>query len=305
MAHSEGIRQEGLSVVIAGASGLIGTQLAAELAKKGHSVYRLVRTTPRDATEYQWNPSDGSIQSGVLDHIDVVVNLSGASIGKIPWTKKYKDLILHSRLSATRTLVRAITEAQHPPRALVQASAVGFYGDRGDEELTEDSSRGDGFLADVCIAWESETSSLPESVRVAIARTGLVIARGGAMAPLRLQTMLGAAGPVGSGEQWWPWISLHDEVRALVYMVENPLMKGAYNLTAPTPAPSREVTRELARQMGRPHWLGLPTLAINALMGEAGRELLLSSQKVQPTRLEQAGFHFEDTTIDQAIARII
>lgn len=305
MATSEGIRQEGLSVLIAGASGLIGTRLGAELANRGHSVYRLVRTAPRDATEYQWNPSEGSIDAGVLDHIDVVVNLSGASIGKIPWTKKYKDLILQSRLSATRTLVRAINEAQDPPSALVQASAVGYYGDRGDDVLTEDSSRGEGFLADVCIAWESETSSLPDSVRVAIARTGLVIARGGAMAPLRLQTMLGAAGPVGSGSQWWPWISLHDEVQALVYMVENPLIKGAYNLTAPTPATSSEVTKELARQMGRPHWLGLPSLAINALMGEAGRELLLSSQKIQPTRLEQAGFRFEDTTIDRAIARII
>lgn len=305
MAKSEGIRQEGLSVLVAGASGLIGTQLTAELAKKGHSVYRLVRSTPRDATEYQWDPSEGSIEPGVLDHIDVVVNLSGASIGKIPWTKKYKDLILQSRLSATRTLVRAITEAANPPSALIQASAVGFYGDRGNEELTEDSSQGEGFLADVCIAWESETSSLPDSVRVAIARTGLVIARGGAMAPLRLQTMLGAAGPIGSGNQWWPWISLHDEVQALVYMIENPLMKGAYNLTAPAPVTSQEVTKELARQMGRPHWLGLPSLAINALMGEAGRELLLSSQKVHPTRLEQAGFSFDDTTIDQAIARII
>lgn len=305
MALSEGIRQEGLSVLVAGASGLIGTQLTAELANRGHSVYRLVRSTPRDATEYHWNPSDGTIQSGVLDHIDVVVNLSGASIGKILWTNKYKDLILQSRLSATRSLVRAINEAKNPPSALIQASAVGFYGDRGDEALTEDSSRGEGFLADVCIAWESETSSLPDSVRVAIARTGLVIAHGGAMAPLRLQTMLGAAGPVGPGSQWWPWISLHDEVQALVYMIENPLMKGAYNLTAPTPVTSVTVTKELARQMGRPHWLGLPSLAINLLMGEAGRELLLSSQKVHPTRLEQAGFSFDDTTIDQAIARII
>ena len=305
MAKSEGIRQGGLSVLVAGASGLIGTRLTSELAKRGHSVYRLVRSTPKDATEYQWDPAEGSLQPGVLEHIDVVVNLSGASIGKIPWTKKYKDLILQSRLSATRTLVNAINTAEHPPGALIQASAVGFYGDRGNEALTENSSRGDGFLADVCIAWESETSSLPDSVRVAIARTGLVIARGGAMAPLRLQTMLGAAGPVGPGTQWWPWISLHDEVQALVYMIENPLMKGAYNLTAPTPVTSVTVTKELARQMGRPHWLGLPSLAINVLMGEAGRELLLSSQKVQPTRLEQAGFSFDDTTIDQAIARII
>ena len=305
MALSEGIRQEGLSVLIAGASGLIGSRLTTELGHKGHSVYRLVRSAPTDATEYHWNPAEGRLDPGVLDHIDVVVNLSGASIGKIPWTKNYKDLILQSRLSATRTLVRAINEAGNPPSALIQASAVGFYGDRGDEALTEDSSRGDGFLADVCIAWESEASSVPDSVRVAIARTGLVIARGGAMAPLRLQTMLGAAGPVGSGKQWWPWISLHDEVQALVYMVENPLMKGAYNLAAPTPASSQEVTEELARQMGRPHWLGLPAIAINTLMGEAGRELLLSSQKVQPTRLEQAGFSFDDETIDQAIARII
>lgn len=305
MATRGDIRQHELTVLVSGATGLIGSRLTEQLSKNGHSVHRLVRRTPQDATEHFWNPATGEIEAGIVDHVDVVVNLSGASIGRIPWTDGYKKTILDSRVNSTRTLVDAVVAADNPPAALVQASAVGFYGDQGSDPISEDSESGSGFLADVCVAWESETARVPQSTRVAIARTGLVIAKSGAMAPLRLQTLLGAAGPVGTGEQWWPWISLQDEVRALVHLVENPLAKGVYNLVAPHPAQSVAVTKELAHQMKRPHWLGLPTFAINVLMGEAGKELLLTSQKIFPTRLEQSGFEFDHSTLEQAIAQII
>ena len=295
-----------LRILLSGASGMIGTPLKALLRHDGHAVHTLVRRTPADATEHWWNPSGGEIEAGILEHTDVVVNLSGASIGRIPWTSSYKKTILQSRLDSTTTLANALREASTAPSLLVQGSAVGFYGDRGNSELTERSAQGEGFLADVVDQWESAASSAESSTtRICYARTGLVIGRGGAMAPLVLQTNLGVAGPIGKGSQWWPWISLHDEVRALAHLITHDTAFGVFNLVAPTPATAMDVTKELARKMGRPHWLGLPEFAISALMGEAGRELLLTSQRITPERLLASGFSFADTTLDAAIARLL
>ena len=306
MAPSTPVRQDRLTVLVSGASGMIGTPLVHALRERGHSVHTLVRRNPTSPAEHFWNPDTGDIEAGILESTDVVVNLSGASIGRIPWTANYKKLILSSRVHATTTLAEAIANAKNPPSALIQASAVGFYGDRQDDTLDEESSVGTGFLAEVCQAWEASAAAAEsKNTRVVFARTGLVLGRGGAMAPLRLQTLLGAAGPIGSGRQWWPWISLRDEVAALVFLIENPLAKGPYNLVGPQPAQSVEVTRELARQMRRPHWLGLPALAISMLMGEAGRELLLTSQKIEPTSLERSGFSFSDESLESAIGQIV
>lgn len=293
------------TVLIAGASGLIGSALTRHLLERGHSVHTLVRRQPAAATEHRWNPEAGTIDENIVAEADSVVNLSGASIGKIPWSAAHKKLILSSRLGATATLVSAIAQQKGSSPALIQASAVGYYGDRGEEELTETSDPGEGFLAEVTLAWEAEAAPLATTHRVAYARTGLVIARQGAMAPLRLQTLLGVAGRVGAGEQWWPWISLRDEVRALTHLVESDTARGAYNLVGPTSARSVEVTRALASLMKRPHWLGLPTVAIKALMGEAGEQLLLSSQKVIPQRLLEAGFEFVDQSVESALRQIV
>ncbi len=291
-----------LRVLISGASGLIGTPLVTRLRSRGHEVHVLVRRQPRDATEHQWDPAAGDIDQKIVDHVDAVINLSGASIAKLPWTPAHKRAILQSRLDATGTIVGAIAQSPTPPQSLIQASAVGFYGNRGNQELTEESAAGSGFLAEVTTAWEAATEALSASAtRVALARTGLVIATGGAMAPLRLQTLLGVGGPIGTGEQWWPWISLSDEVDALVFLLENDELSGAFNLAGPTPATSKEVTKALAELMKRPHWLGLPQFAVSLLLGEAGRELLLASQKVLPTRLHQAGFRFSHSTINEAL----
>jgi hypothetical protein len=293
-------------ILLAGASGMIGIPLRRSLVEAGHVVHTLVRRAPEGPSEHQWDPDAGTIDSGIIDHIDVVINLSGASIGKIPWTKRHKNLIMSSRVNATRTLATAITQAANTPSLLIQGSAVGFYGDRGDEELTEFSPRGPGFLADVVEAWEAEAQvASSQRTRVCFARTGLVVGRGGALAPLELQTRLGVGGNIGSGAQWWPWISLHDEVRALSYLVTHDTDQTVFNLVGPTPATATDLTKELARALRRPHLLGLPSLAIKALMGEAGEELLLSSQRVINQRLDIIGFRFDDVTIADAIARML
>lgn len=293
-------------ILLAGASGMVGTPLRRSLVEAGHIVHTLVRRTPQGPSEHQWNPDAGTIDSGIIDHIDVVINLSGASIGKIPWTKRHKNLIMSSRVNATRTLATAITKAENTPSLLIQGSAVGFYGDRGNEELTEFSPRGSGFLADVVEALEAEAQvASSKKTRVCFARTGLVVGRGGALAPLALQTRLGVGGKIGPGTQWWPWISLHDEVRALGYLVTHDTDQTIFNLVGPTPATATDLTKELARVLRRPHLLGLPTFAVKALMGEAGEELLLSSQRVINQRLDIIGFRFDDLTIADAIARML
>lgn len=306
MAQASGEGVSMLRVVISGASGMIGRPLQRLLRDQGHAVHTLVRRTPQDASEHQWNPETGEIESGILNHVDVVVNLSGASIGRIPWTSGYKSTILASRITATDTLAQAIRDAATPPRLLVQGSAVGFYGDRGDEKLSEESPQGAGFLAEVVHEWEAAAQpAASDATRIAYARTGLVVGKGGAMAPLQLQTALGVGGPIGSGRQWWPWISLHDEVRALAHLSTHQSADGIFTLVAPTPATAKDLTTELARHMRRPHWLGLPTAAISLLMGEAGRELLLSSQHISAERLMATGFRFDDVTLSAAIARLV
>lgn len=293
-------------ILLAGASGMIGTPLRAALTSAGHIVHTLVRRPPRDPTEHRWNPDTGTIDSGIVGLSDVVVNLAGASIGKIPWTKGHKDLILSSRVNSARTLAQAIAGASTPPSLFIQGSAVGFYGDRGDETLTEFSPKGKGFLADVVEEWEAAAAEASSaSTRVCWARTGLVVGRGGALAPLKLQTLLGVGGKIGPGSQWWPWISLHDEVRALVHLVTHDTEVTVVNLVAPAPARASDLTTALARALRRPHLIGLPSFAIRALMGEAGVELLLTSQRIVDERLPIIGFECQDTTVDHAIARML
>ncbi|MFT6973581.1 MAG: hypothetical protein ACJAV4_000813 [Pontimonas sp.] len=285
---------------------MIGEPLKAHLMDRGHTLHTLVRREPRNPSEHRWYPEKGVIESGIIDHVDAVVNLSGASIGKLPWTRKHKDLILSSRVQATDTIAQAIAASATPPAVLIQGSAVGLYGDRAEEDLTEHSPAGEGFLADVVLAWEGAAApAASPQTRVVFARTGLVVGRGGAMAPLMLQTSLGVAGPVGSGTQWWPWVSLLDEVRALAYLIENPQAEGPYNLVGPTPARANDLARALAKKMKRPFWLGLPAFIIKTVMGEGGVSLLLTSQHIRSQKLETEGFRFEDTTVDDALARIV
>jgi uncharacterized protein (TIGR01777 family) len=222
----------------------------------------------------------------------------------MPWTAQRRADILDSRIAATTTLVEAMARATQRPKTFVSGSAVGFYGSRGDEILTEQSTHGDGFLADVCRAWEDAAFAAPKGVRVAVIRTGLVVARSGALTPLRLLTRLFVAGPLAGGRAWWPWVSLQDEVRAIVHIL-NSRLSGPVNVVGPTQATSRTVMRTLASAMKRPFWLPAPGWAIRLLLGRAGNELLLASQRVRPAVLEADGFVFTSPTVDLAIAGAI
>lgn len=287
-----------MRVLIAGASGFIGSVLRKRLAADGVQLRRLVRHAPNSAEEVPWTPGS-ELNPAELDGVDAVVNLAGASISQMPWTAKRRQDILHSRLAATGTLVRALRS--NPGAILLNASAVGYYGDRGDEELTEQSGPGSGFLSEVCEQWEAAALEASDTARVVLIRTGLVIGDGGAIVPLRALMTAGMGGKLGNGRQWWPWISLHDEVAAISHLLRSPDAAGAYNLAGPTPATMAEIGRTLSRIMYRPFWLPAPEFALKLALGEAAEELLLSSQKVTPQRLLESGFRFRDQTAEAAL----
>lgn len=285
--------------VIAGASGFIGSALVESLVSDNWTVIRLVRGEAGEG-EVHWSPGE-PLDPTVVSGATAVINLAGASIASIPWSAKTKRAILDSRISTTDTLVDAINTAKKKPAVFISGSAIGYYGDRGDAELTETSAKGFGFLADVVDKWEARATRA--SIRTVRIRTGLVLGNGGALAPLRLATNLFAGARIGRGTQWWPWVSLHDEVRAIRFCIDKPV-EGRVNVVGPTPATSETVTRSLARAMQRPHLFVIPTWAI-AILGEAGHNLLLSSSKVVPDALTAAGFTFDHPTVDDAIDWVI
>jgi hypothetical protein len=299
---------DSLHVVIAGGSGMIGTALTAALFAEGHDVTVLTRTAStkvKRARIAPWNPGKAPLDLDTLGPVDVIVNLAGYSLSNMPWTAPRKKRILASRVDATTTLVDAIARASRKPRVFISGSAVGFYGNRGNEPLTESSTRGTGFLADVVSAWEDAASKVDPAVRLVIARTGLVIAAEGALTPLRQLARFSLTGPIGRGRQWWPWISLHDEVNALIFAIHNRSMSGIVNLVAPSPATARDVVRTLARRMHRLYWFPTPGFVLRMFLGEAAQEMLLSSQKVVPTHLVASGFVYADETINRAVIRAL
>ena len=293
-----------LRVLIAGASGLVGTELQRQLRDDRHEVRTLVRREPRTEREYSWSPADQVIDAAIFDSVDVVVNLSGASIARIPWTRGYQKHIVDSRVNATRTLAEGMGRASTPPRVFLSGSAVGFYGDRPGVRLTESASKGVGFLSDVVAAWEAAAGLAPEATRTVLLRTGLVVGAGGAMTPLRLLTALGVAARVGNGGQHWPWISLYDEAAAIRHLMTS-TVRGPVNLAGPTPSTADRFTHALAAAMHRWHLLAIPEPVIGTLMGDAGPELLLASQKQIPDALLADGFRFRHETVEAAIEALV
>jgi len=289
-----------MRVLISGASGLVGTELCRQLEAAGHSVVRLVRRAPHGSREVRWDPATLSLDPAAFDGVDAVVNLSGASIGRLPWTKSYRRQIMESRVQATRTLTDAMRRAATPPTVLVNASAVGVYGNRPGEELTEDSAHGTDFLATVVTAWEAEARLAPAGTRVVMARTGLVIAKGGALKPLLPIVRLGLGGPLGRGSQIWPWVSLHDEAAAIVHLLGSEL-SGPVNIAGPTPSSANDVIRAVSAALRRPFLVPVPEFVLTLALQDAARQLLLADQRVSPAKLQADGFTFTHRTAAEAV----
>jgi len=295
-----------MRVLISGASGLIASELKVQLKQIGHEPLSLVRREPKSSDEVQWDPQTGFLQPGIMETIDAVVNLAGATTGKIPWTKRYKQELISSRLLSTKTLVDAINAASKKPSVLVSGSASGFYGDCGDQELSEDAPKGKGFLSDLADAWEQEALRAKDSTRVVLLRTTMVMSRKlGALGKLLPLLRLGIGGALGNGRQWWAWISHVDEARAIIHLIENSRCEGAYNITAPQPATCEDITKELGRQLHRPTVLKVPAFALRLLLGEAAVELLLCSQKMTATKLVETGFEFEHPDLESSVRYVL
>lgn len=290
-----------LSILISGASGMIGTELVRQLEADGHAVHRLVRRAPTAENEHTWSPGAGILDANLLDRMHAVVNLSGATLSRIPWTRGYRRTILDSRVTTTRTIAESMARAVTPPTVFLSASAVGIYGDRPGQRLPDGAERGEGFLADVVDEWEAASRLAPEETRVVNLRTGVVVGRGGgALAPLALLTRLGLGARVATGGEHWPWISLYDEAAAIRHLLTS-TASGPVNLAGPVPATSDRLTSHLARRLHRNYSFVLPAPVISLGMGEAGRQLLLSDQKVLPSTLLADGFAFRHERVEQAI----
>lgn len=281
-------------VVIAGSSGLVGRALTRALCTQGVEVCRLVRRPPAGPDEVAWDPATGALDPQVLDGADAVVNLAGRSIAALRWTARVRAEILGSRVRSTRTIVDAIGRTTLRPAVLISASATGYYGDRGDEVLNESSPPGRGFLSEVVQAWEAEARRAAGwGVRVVCARFGLILARsGGALRPLLPLFRLGLGGPLGSGRQWWSWIHLDDAAAVIIAAVRDAALEGPVNAVGPAPVTNREFAHALGSAFRRPAVLRVPAVALRLAGGAMAGEMLLSSQRVVPGRLQARGFAY-------------
>lgn len=295
-----------MKIAVTGASGLIGTPLVAELRSRGHDVFRLVRRAAAAPDEITWNPASGFVDLGALAGTDVVFHLAGAGVGDHRWTDAYKQEIRDSRVMGTDTISRAMAQLDPRPAVLVSASAIGFYGDTGDRAVTEVDPAGHGFLADVVVAWEAAANPAREAgIRVVHPRTGLVVsADGGAWGRMFPLFKAGIGGKLGNGKQYWSWISLRDEISALIFLMENPALSGPVNLTGPTPDTNAEITTIMGKVLRRPTLLPVPRIALTTVLGEFSTEVL-SSSRVLPAVLEQQGFVFKDPTVESAIRQAL
>lgn len=293
-----------MRIAISGASGFIGSELVPALEAGGHDVVRLVRRQPEGPKELQWDPAVGTIDADGLAGVGAVVNLSGATIDR-RWTAGRKAEIRESRVGSTRLLAETIARLDPRPAVLVCAGGVGIYGNRGEEILTEDSPLGTGFLADVGTAWEEVAEpARAVGIRVVNFRQGIVLSRkGGALPRLLTPFKLGLGGRVGSGRQWWSWVSLDDLVEAYRFALERDDLSGRFNLTSPNPVTNVQLTKALGKALRRPTVFPLPAFAAKAMFGEMAKELVLAGQRALPARLLDAGFSFRYPELDAALER--
>lgn len=292
------------SVAVSGASGLVGNRLVERLEARGHRAIRLVRRPPEGEHEAQWSTEDGLTPGPAIEGLDALVHLAGENIASGRWTTSRKRRIHDSRVDGTAAVVESFDRLERPPRVFVSASATGYYGDREDERLDETSTRGEGFLADVCAAWEEAARAAETRCeRVVLVRLGVVLGSGGgALDRMLLPFRLGLGGPIGSGRQFMPWIALDDAASIFVEAIENEQLSGAVNAVAPGEATNRDLTRALGRVLHRPTLLPVPPFVLRLALGrEMANELLLASARVAPKRLEEAGFEFAQPTLEGAL----
>jgi len=297
-----------MKILVTGSTGLVGSALVPRLLSDGHQVYRMVRrASVSAANEVFWNPSLGVLDPASLEGFDAVVHLAGESIAAGRWTPEIKQRIADSRLRGTKLLVDGLLCTTSPPKVLVSASALGYYGDRGDELLREESSPGRGFLPDLCRRWEEAgRAAAAKSIRVVTPRIGLVLSRnGGALPRMLLPFRLGLGGRIGSGKQYMSWISLDDLTGAILRMIRDPALSGAVNAVSPQPVTNREFTRALARALSRIALFPLPAFVAIMALGEMADALLLASARVEPARLKAAGYRFLHPQLDEALGHIL
>ncbi|MBE4716742.1 TIGR01777 family oxidoreductase [Pseudarthrobacter sp. AB1] len=291
-----------MRIVIAGASGLIGTHLSATLREAGHDVTTLVRREPASAAEIRWDPAAQRLDPQALAGADAVINLSGAGIGDRPWTRGRIDELLTSRLAATSTLTAAMAKLDHPPRTFISQSGSNYYGDSGSALLRESASPGSGILARLCVEWEAAAHQAPAGVRVVTPRTGVVLSpAGGALGRLLPLLRLGVGGPLGNGRQYWPWITLPDVAAAFMFLAGAGI-RGPVNVCAPESADVNALIGALASALHRPAFFRVPSPALRLVMWKLADELILASQRMEPAVLEAAGFQWQHPSLAEAAA---
>ena len=297
-----------MRILVAGGSGLIGQELITTLISEGHQVVQLVRRNTNPAAliqEFSWDPEDTIFEYKDIGSIDIAIHLGGCSIARTRWSTKRKQLIRNSRVLSTQLLSASLAEMANPPKLLIVASGMGFYGDRGDEPLNEHSGPGNGFLADTAVEWESATKSAKKAgIRVVNARFGLIISRnGGLLKTLKIPFRFALGGRIGDGRQWWPWISLDDAINCLSFLIENDDISGAVNVTSPSPVRNSEFTSAVSNILSKPAWFNLPKPLIKVTLGQMGIETMLHSQRAVPKVLLDAEFKWRYENLEEILRR--
>jgi uncharacterized protein (TIGR01777 family) len=298
-----------MRILITGASGLIGKALQPTLEARGHELLLASRSEPKDARHTRWNPDSGFADADLarLEGLDAVIHLAGESVSGLRWTEEKKKAIRDSRVFGTRSMIETFGKLSAKPKTFISGSATGFYGDRGDEVMTESSPAGNTYLSEVCREWEAESRRAEDmGIRTVLLRTGIVLSKdGGALATMITPFKLGVGGVVGSGKQWMSWISLEDVVGIINFALENESVRGAVNVVAPDPATNEGFTKTLGSVLYRPTFLPLPEFAVNMIFGEMGDALLLDSTRVVPKRLLDAGYEFKFTELKGALEHAV
>ena len=298
-----------MRILITGASGLIGTELQKSFNEKAYEMLLASRSDPKEEGQIRWNMDTGFANEDLarLEGLDAVIHLAGENVSGLRWTEDKKKAIRDSRVFGTRTMIEAFAKLEKKPKVFISGSAIGFYGDRADDEMTETSAAGDTFLAKVCKEWEGESRRAEDmGIRTVLLRTGIVLSKdGGALATMLTPFKFGVGGVIGSGKQWMSWVSLDDVVAIINFALENESLRGAVNVASPNPVTNEEFTKTLGSVLYRPTFLPLPEFAVNLVFGEMGDALLLASTRVIPKRLLDAGFEFKYTELKAAIEHAV